>query len=441
MKPFQPLTSLPFRTVNNFASHTASPKKVLFLTYRFPYPLSGGDRLKCYHLLRHLSEISEVDLISLDEWQTATHENLLHIKQFASTVTVVPFSKASAIKRATLSLFTKTPVEYAWYNSPQMQEVVDIALRHKRYDLIVCFFMRTASYVTDVTDTPKILVAEDSRLLADQRATETFSFSPEYFVRKIDAGKLRTYEPYTSHKFDVTTFVAPPDQHHLLAIDPTLKTSILSNGVDTSSYLFYEGEKENSILFAGHLGIYHNRVMAERILKNIYPLIRERSPQTKLYIVGKDPDAALTALVRSTPGAELQENVPDMKPYYRKASLFIHPQEIGAGIQNKLLESMAMGTPVITSAIGASGIAGIINQMHLLVSETDEEFVEVALSLLAHSDECRRLAQNARKLIEQRYTWERVFDAFDKIISSVVPNFFILPKRVTQAVSNTNGSH
>src|ERR1700730_15788458 len=84
MRPFQPLTSLPFRTVNNFASHTISPKKVLFLTYRFPYPLSGGDRLKSYHLLRHLSEISQVDLISLDEWGTATHENLQQIKQFAS---------------------------------------------------------------------------------------------------------------------------------------------------------------------------------------------------------------------------------------------------------------------------------------------------------------------------------------------------------------------
>ena len=98
MRPFQPLTSLPFRTVNNFASHTISPKKVLFLTYRFPYPLSGGDRLKSYHLLRHLSEISQVDLISLDEWGTATHENLGHIKQFASTITVVPFNKTSAAK-------------------------------------------------------------------------------------------------------------------------------------------------------------------------------------------------------------------------------------------------------------------------------------------------------------------------------------------------------
>lgn len=435
MRPFQTPTSLPFRTVNNFASHTPSPKKVLFLTYRFPYPLSGGDRLKSYYLLRHLSEISEVDLISLDEWGTATHENLSHIKKFASTVTVVPFSKTSAAKRAALSLFTKTPVEYAWYNSQQMQEVVDIALRHKRYDLIVCFFMRTAVYVKDVTDTPKILVAEDSRLLADERAIKHFSFSAEYAVRRIDAAKLLNFEPEMMHHFDVTTFVAAPDEHRALASDPSLKTAILSNGVDTTSYGFYEGNKENTILFAGHLGIYHNKLMAERILTRIFPMIRKLSPKTKLQLVGQNPDESLKNLIRITPGAELHENVPDMKPFYQKATIFIHPQEIGAGIQNKLLESMALGTPVITTAIGAAGIEGVIDRMHVIVSETDEEFVNSAISLLADPEECRHIARNARKLIEQRHTWERIFDNFDKIISGVSPNFFIMPKRVIQSVS------
>ena len=440
MNQFELLTSLQFRAVNNFAPNTITPKRVLFLTYRFPYPLSGGDRLKSYHLLRHLSEISEVDLISLDEWGTATHENLQHIKKFASTVTVVPFNKSNAIKQAALSLFTKTPVEIAWYNSPQMQEVVDIALSSKRYDLIICFFIRTAEYVKELTHTPKILIAEDSRLLADERASEQFSLSPEYFVRKNDAAKLRSYEPEIISHFDIATFVAKLDQERVLRENAKLKTAILSNGVDTNAYSLYEGEKENTILFAGHLGIYHNRIMAERILTKIYPKIRERSPETKLIIAGQSPDEKLRNLVQSTPGAVLEGNVADLKPYYRKAAVFIHPQEIGAGIQNKLLESMALGTPVITTEIGASGIAGVINHQHVVVSESDEEFVTSALSLLANPEECRRLAGNARKLIEQNYTWERIFDSFDKIITGILPNFFILPKRETPKILN-NGSH
>jgi glycosyltransferase involved in cell wall biosynthesis len=174
--------------------------------------------------------------------------------------------------------------------------------------------------------------------------------------------------------------------------------------------------------------------MAQRILKNIYPKIRERSQQTKLYIVGQDPDESLVKLIHETPGAELHRNVPDMKPYYEKASLFIHPQEIGAGIQNKLLESMAMGTPVITTAIGASGVDGIINHKHVLVSESDEEFVDAVISLLADTEECRHIAYHARKLIEERYTWDAIFGSFDSIVSGVIPDFFHLPKRVVQAI-------
>jgi glycosyltransferase involved in cell wall biosynthesis len=297
--------------------------------------------------------------------------------------------------------------------------------------------MRTAAYVKDVLDCPKILIAEDSRLLADERASEKFSFTPEYFIRKIDVAKLRRYEPEMMRHFDITTFVAQPDEDRIRETEPNLNTAILANGVDTNRYSFYEGQKENAILFAGHLGIYHNKVMAERILKRIYPKIKDRSPETKLYIVGQNADESLQKLVHKTPGAELHINVPDIKPYYEKASLFIHPQEIGAGIQNKLLESMATGTTVITTAIGTSGIEGIIDRMHVLVGETDDEFIEDALLLLRNEAECRRLAVNARKLIEQRYTWEIIFDRFDKIISDVIPNFFNLPKEVF----SYDGSH
>ena len=436
MKPFQPQTSLSFRTVNNFASHTVTPKKVLFLTYRFPYPLIGGDRLKSYHLLRHFSDISNVDLISLDEWGSATENNFAEIAKLTKTVTVVPFKKGAARWRAAFSILTKIPVEYAWYDSPEMQIAVNNALDKQRYDLIVCFFLRTAIYVKNVKNTPKLLVAEDSRLLAQERGSKKPSLSPEYVIRKIDAGKLTSFEPAMMKKFELTTFVAQPDQDRVLKVDPNLQTALLTNGVDTNHYSFSKGKKENNILFAGHLGIYHNKLMTRRILNKIYPLIKQVSPETTLRIVGKDPDRSLKNLVAATSGASLHSNVPDIAPYYEKASVFIHPQEIGAGIQNKLLESMASGTPVVTTVIGASGISGVIDRRHLLVSETDQEFANAALSLLNDQSESARLSENARKLIEQRYTWEKVFDSLDVIIASLAPSFFVTTDRSLQQTSH-----
>lgn len=405
-------------------SQTSSQQRnVLFLCYRFPYPLVGGDRVKSYHLLRHLSTIANVDLITMDEWDTGHGEALDHLRSFCRSVTVVPFRKTAASLRIASALLSSTPIEAAYYNDPVMQRTVDSALASNSYDLAISFFIRTACYLEDAP-VQKMLVAEDSRLLADERATKHVALNPEYFVRRIDAIRLRRYEPAMIKKFSVTTFVASPDEERVRSIDPALRTAILTNGVDLGRFAFNDGERENAILFAGHLGIYHNRLMVERIVTKIYPQIRAARPDVKLWIAGKDPSPALRRLIEQTEGAELFANPDDMRPFYAKAKVFVHPQDIGAGIQNKLLEAMAIGCPVVTTPIGASGIDGIINGMHVMVSETDEEFVINGLRLLADAKESSWLARNSRTLIEHKYNWEQVFSSLEDIIEGIAPNFF-----------------
>ncbi|MBS1904233.1 MAG: glycosyltransferase [Bacteroidetes bacterium] len=420
---------------NGSGTHTSAPnttrKRVLFLTYRFPYPLVGGDRVKSYHLLRHLSTIADVDLISLDEWDTGHGEALEHLRSFCHSVKVVPFRKRAAALRIVRSLASSTPIEAAYYNDPLMQRAVDEALICNHYDLAIGFFIRTACYLKYATGVTKMLIAEDSRLLADERATKHFSASPEYVVRRIDALRLRRYEPALMKQFAVTTFVATPDEERVKGVDPAVRTAILTNGVDLERYAFNDGERENAILFAGHLGIYHNRRMVERVLTSIYPAIRAERPDVKLWIAGKDPTDDLVKLIAATDGAELFRDPADLAPFYAKAKVFVHPQDVGAGIQNKLLEAMASGCPVVTTPIGASGIDGIINGMHVMVSETDEEFVHNGLRLLGDAKESAWLARNSRTLIERRYSWDQVFSSFDDIIEGIAPNFFTVgvPKR------------
>src|SRR6188474_2629216 len=107
MRPFQVLMPLPFRSANKLSSHTKERKKILFLTPRFPYPLIGGDRLKGYHLLRHLSETADVDLIALDEWDSGHGTNLSEICKLCNDVTVVPFHRSNAWMRVAKSLLTR----------------------------------------------------------------------------------------------------------------------------------------------------------------------------------------------------------------------------------------------------------------------------------------------------------------------------------------------
>ncbi len=424
-------------SVNGFAQnghsngHSARKlPRVLFLSHRFPFPLIGGDRIKAYHLVRHLSSVAQVDLIALDEAHAATADTIHALDAFAN-VRIVPFDHARALRRVMTHVISTTPIEFIYYNDRAMQDAVDEALAKNHYDLIVCFFLRTAHFVRNHTRTPKLLVAEDARVILEERASQRFSLwrSPsdhaQYLIRKMDAIRLRAYEPRTMAKgFARITFVSKADEHRILMADPTLPTGIVSNGISLADNEFYDGPREDKVIFFGHLGTYHNILMACRLLKSVYPKIRHGSPSTKLAIVGKSPDPKIVKLVRHTRGAELYPDVKDMRPFLRQAKVVVHSQTVGAGIQNKLLEAMAIGTPIVTTPVGASGIEGLEDGVHALIRSTDQEIADATLMLLRDPAKASELARNARKLVETRYTWDHMFRALDETIREIVPGFF-----------------
>lgn len=422
------------QTHNEKASPPAAPlaavapvlprRRILFLLYRFPYPLIGGDRVKPYHLLRHFAKIADVDLITLDESNEATPERLAHIQQFAKSIEVVPFDKKKAAMRIVSGILGSRPIEHSYYHSAEMQQAVNRAVTSKEYDLIVCFFLRTAEYVKDLKGAAKLLIAEDARIIMQERATEKFRLTPQYLVRKIDAKRLKAYEPSMSQHFDHVTFVAEEDRARIFAANPRLSTSVVSNGVDRDKFKFNGGARNRSILFAGHLGIYHNKLMAERLVGQIFPLIQTKLPDVTLKIVGKDPSNKLRTLITSMRGVELFADVPDVAPYLQSEGIFLHPQTVGSGIQNKLLEAMACGIPVITTPVGAGGIGGLQNGVHAIVGESDHELADRAITLLSDPEQMRSLQHHARQLIEERYTWQAIYHDLDKAIEICVPDFF-----------------
>lgn len=398
-------------------------RRILFLLYRFPFPLIGGDRVKPYHLLRHFAKIADVDLITLDESSDITPERLAHVQQFAN-VEIVPFDKRKAKFRILKGLAGSRPIEHNYYYSAEMQHAVNRAATSKEYDLIVCFFLRTAEYVKELKGVAKLLIAEDARVIMQERATQKFKLSPEYLIRKIDAKRLKSYEPSMSQHFDHVTFVAEEDRARIFAANPRLSTSVVSNGVDLEKFKFNGGARNRTILFAGHLGIYHNKLMAERLVGQIFPLIQTKLPDVTLKIVGKDPSNKLRTLITSMKGVELFADVPDVAPYLQNEGIFLHPQTVGSGIQNKLLEAMACGIPVITTPVGAGGIGGLVNGVHAIVDETDHQLADRAIELLKNDVWARDLQHHARLLIEERYTWQAIYHSLDQAIEVCVPDFF-----------------
>jgi glycosyltransferase involved in cell wall biosynthesis len=155
--------------------------------------------------------------------------------------------------------------------------------------------------------------------------------------------------------------------------------------------------------------------MVKLILKEIFPKVREQVPDAELHIVGASPSPTLLSLIKSVEGLYLHSDVPEMIPYLQSAQLFLHPHIGGSGIQNKLLEAMACGCPVVTTSTGIQGIDAV-NRKQVLIGNTPDELTSNTIEILTDRQLAENISRNARDLIVRTHSWELVFDAVDNIL-------------------------
>jgi len=391
-------------------------KKILFLTARFPFPLIGGDRIKSFHLLKHLSKEHDVTLISCIHGEAPTPERLKPLTDLGikvHTVTVTPFKNGL---RCIKTLWTNQPLEIAFYDDPAFHEIVQREIREQSFDLLIAFFMRTAEYIKDLP-IPKLLIAEDCRVLYQTRSVSTTSNLLQKMIRSWEVMKLKSYEPSIIEQFDCVTCVTETDIRAMQENKPNAKYALLTNGIDLDAMPASSEEQlktREGIVFIGLLQVHANEMMALHIANDIFPSIRKAIPHATLNIAGSDPGKSILELEGN--GISIHPNVDVIEDHYYNAAIFLHPHKGASGIQNKALQALAMGCALITTESGSQGIP-IIHGEHAFIANNDEEMSEYAIELL-NNDELRiRMAMNGRRLIEEHFSWEAIFKDLDGIIS------------------------
>jgi glycosyltransferase involved in cell wall biosynthesis len=357
-------------------------------------------------------------LITFAEGSARTPAALEAMRALGIETRVVPLPRWRAVGRTVTRVFSRRPLEIEYYRDRRFQRFVDQAVDEMNPDAIVCFFLRTAQYAISHARIPRMLVAEDARVLLQSRATDELPVSPQWFMRWIEREKLLRYESPTMERFDAVTFVSPIDRDLVLARNPRVRAQIVSNGVDLARLPYSGGHAaRRGLVFAGKLDVLHNRDMAIRLAQEIYPVLRAILPDVTLTIVGATPPRDVRAL--ASDGVRVVGTVPDLAPFISSAALFVHPQRIGAGIQNKLLEAMALGTPIVTTPIGASGIA-LRDGVEAAICSDMGEFVRRTIDLMSDPAGRERLALGARSLVEQHYTWSQVYRSFDAALGVAI---------------------
>jgi glycosyltransferase involved in cell wall biosynthesis len=394
---------------------------VLLISRCPPFPLYHGDRLIPYHLARELTNRGHrIDLLAFyqhprDLAETPRYERFFNdIRLFREPRRSL---RSYRTRNAKEDARFPTRAEESW--SPEMWRAVEDVIQTRPYDIAHVFGgVQVYEYLHLVRQLPNIIVPYESYSLWLERDLQHTQGLIKRWMARLQLRMARDFESWMFEHYERVVVLTDRDARAMRELNPHTPLVVIPNGVDIDRFkpTGFEPD-EPALLFIGNYDYAPNLDAALRLVRHIFPKIKEVVPQARLYIVGSDPPPHLLAY--ASDAVNIPGRVPDIRPYYEMAMIFLSPLRLGAGIKNKVLEAMAMGTPVVATQLSCDGIP-VIQGQHVMLGRTDDELVEHVLELLRIPRLRRQLAVNARQLIQQRFTWNRVAAMYDELYFQVI---------------------
>ena len=393
---------------------------ILYLCHRFPYPPVRGGKIRPFNMIRHLAQRHAVTVCSLarSDIEAAAAEG---IRPHCSRHYVHRVSEPVQSARMVTRLFTPTPSSMGYFYSAAMDRCVQDLLAGERFDLVFVHCSSVAQYVSHHDAIPKILDFGD---MDSQKWLEYARYKPMPLSLgyRLEGLKLQAAERRLARRFDLCTATTRAELATLEDYGTGAACDWFPNGVD-STYFSPSAEPydPDTIAFVGRMDYYPNQECMLEFCATTLPLLRARRPAIKLAIVGAEPSRAIRAL-GDLPGVTVTGSVPDVRPFVRRAAVMVAPLNIARGTQNKILESMAMGVPVVTSAVAAGGVDAEPGR-HLRVARTPDEYATALLDLLEHPEERARLAEAGRARVLSHHAWPSSMGRLDGLIARCFDEF------------------
>lgn len=374
--------------------------RLFVLLSRFPYPLEKGDKLRAFHQLRILSQHHEVFLCAL-------HENRLEqlwieeVKKYCTEIETIRISRAGQLVNLGLSLVGSEPFQVGYFYQSAAQKCVVECIEKWKPDAIYCQLLRTAKYVENIGIKPKIIDFQDAFSKGIERRLETDSWYLKPILRS-ELRRLNSYEQKVFSQFDHCTIISEQDREQL-PFEQKNEVIIVRNGVEMDDFKPSAEAKTVDVLFAGNMGYPPNVDAAVFLEKEVMPLVRQYIPTAKLMLAGARPDQKVKEL--SSDLTEVTGWVDDMRDCYAKAKVFVAPMMIGTGLQNKLLEAMAMQIPCITSQLANNALQAKPDA-EILIARSAQEYAQHILELLKKKERSTSIASAGYELVAKKFSWE-----------------------------------
>ena len=393
-------------------------QKLLYLTHRIPYPPNKGDKIRSYHVLQHLRKHFKVYLGTFiddeQDWQYVNHLNSL-----CEETCFVRLDPLLARMRSLIYLFSSMPLSLPYYRSSKLSTWVSNQLSSGTIKHTVVFSSAMAQYIseTDIACSVIDFVDVDSDKWSQYASTKVW---PQKWVYQREANLLLEYEKYVTKKCSYATFVSEKEAGLFKQLSPEVENKItyFNNGVDTEyfspSQNFANPYKPDTrvLVFTGAMDYWPNVDAVRWFAAELFPAICTKIPDLEFYIVGARPTKTVLEL-SAIPGVVVTGSVDDVRPYLAFSEIAIAPLRIARGIQNKVLEAMAMEKLVVASPQALEGITAIPG-IELFVADGAEAYIDHVISLLENPR--MEAGKAARRRVIEDYNWDKNLSRIDRLL-------------------------
>jgi len=385
--------------------------KLFVLLSRFPYPLEKGDKLRAFHQIKELSKQHEIVLCALSD-QKVAQSSIDKLQEYCKAIHIIRLPKWRIYWNLFWQLlFTDKSLQVVYFYNKSAQKKITKLIQEHQPDHIYCQLIRVTEYVKNIP-IPKTLDYMDALARGMERRIALSPFYIKWFLTT-ETTRLKRYEHQIFDTFDNLTIISEQDKNLIVHIKNDA-IQIIPNGVDYEMFKFQENcKKKYDLIFTGNMAYPPNIDSVIYLVNEVMPLVWKKYPTIKLVIAGAEPDKKVLQL--ASENVEITGWVKDITTYYAAAKIFVAPMQIGTGLQNKLLEAMAMQIPCVTSQL-ANNALGAEHQNSILIGNQPEEYCEHIISLLENKNLYNEIATSGYDFVKKNYTWEGTTEKLNELI-------------------------
>jgi len=390
--------------------------RVLVVSWQLPYPPDQGGRIRSFHLLRALTEIADVTLVSFTRPGEERHVERLTAEGFR----VVAVPSPAAAPRWWHHLANWRPLLAQQYVSARMMNVVEEAQRETRPDVAVVDGLVATEYRAALGTTPALYASHNIEAEIYERMLPWLQGTRwRRWVARADCMKSRLWERERVRQFSHVTVVSERDGETVRRWNRRVRLSVVPNGVDSEYFRLAPGSDSvrHRIVFLGDLSYPPNHDGVLFFAREVVPLIRKAEPGATWHVLGRSTPE-LTAALAGHPGVVTTGYVPDVRPHVAQAEVVVVPLRAGGGTRLKILEALAMGRPVVSTAIGAEGLK---LRQGITIADSPTDLAVAVLSVLRNPARAAADAAAARPALLATYDWAQVARGFQAAVAALSP--------------------